>query len=192
MVLESATLPVPSEVVLPLAGYVVYQGNMQFWLAVFVASVGSLVGTLIDYYIGYFLGREAILHYGRYIRLNENHLKTTEKWFEKHGEITVLLARFVPLVRTLVAFPAGLAEMKMWKFLLFSAVGIVIWDAALIYIGYYFGSNAISIAQTLQSLFGPIEVALVIVIVIALGLWFWRRRSAPQPPPQEQTKKPVP
>jgi membrane protein DedA with SNARE-associated domain len=184
MVAESATLPVPSEVVLPLAGFLVYQGQLNFLAAVIVASIGSLIGTLIDYGIGFYLGRAAILRYGRVVRLNENHLKTTERWFAKHGEMIVLLARFVPLIRTLVAFPAGIAEMKMWKFLSFSIIGIVIWDAILTYLGYLFGQNYQSIVNALSSAFVPIEVAAVLVAILVLVLWV-RRRS-----PQKEKSKP--
>ena len=183
MVAESATLPIPSEVVLPLAGYLVFQGQFNFALVVIVASIGSLVGTLIDYYIGCYLGRPAILRYGRYIRLNENHLKTTESWFAKHGEITVLLARFVPLIRTLVAFPAGIAKMKMWKFISFSIIGIVIWDALLTYLGYFFGQNYKTIVDDLSGAFTPIELAAVVVAIVVLIVW--ARRRAPK---QEQQK----
>jgi membrane protein DedA with SNARE-associated domain len=177
MVLESATLPVPSEIVLPLAGYVVYQGNMNFWLAVVVASLGSLVGTSIDFAIGFYLGRPAILRYGRIVGLNEGHLKTSEKWFSKFGEPVVLLARFVPLIRTLIAFPAGIAEMKVWKFLLFSAVGIVTWDAILVYVGYLAGSNVDSIINSLNSIFGPVEIVAGIAGLIILVLLVRRHGS---------------
>ena len=184
MVAESATLPVPSEVVLPVAGYVVFLGHMNFWLAVAVASAGSLIGTTIDYSIGYYLGRAAILRYGRYIRLNEHHLKTSERWFAKHGEITVLLARFVPLIRTLVAFPAGIGEMKMWKFLSFSAVGIVIWDAILIYIGVIFGQNYTQIVLALSGAFLPVEVLALVIAIVLLVVWVRRKKPEPLPPRQ--------
>jgi len=178
MVLESATLPVPSEVVLPIAGWLVSKNILNFWVVVIVASIGSLIGTLIDYSIGYYLGRAAILRYGRIVRLNENHLKTTEKWFAKHGELIVLLARFVPLIRTLIAFPAGIAEMKLWKFVSFSIIGIVIWDAILIYLGVLFGQNYNSIVSTLSNAFTLVEILAVVVVIIVLYLWL--RRKAPQ------------
>ncbi|MHB8566604.1 MAG: DedA family protein [Nitrososphaerales archaeon] len=176
MVMESATLPVPSEVILPFAGYLVYTGQFNFWAALAVASIGSLVGTLIDYAIGYYLGRSAILHYGRYIRLNEAHLKTTENWFSKYGNITVLLARFVPLIRTLVAFPAGIAEMSITKFIAYSLVGIVIWDALLIYLGELAGQNSVSIIDSLHNYFTPIEIAMVVVAILVIALW-WRKNK---------------
>lgn len=184
MVMESATLPVPSEVVLPLAGYLVYEGSMNFWLVVIVASIGSMIGTLIDYSIGFYLGRPAILKYGRYVRLNENHLKTSENWFNRYGNITVFLARFVPLIRTLVAFPAGIAEMKIWKFVAYSAVGIFAWDSILVYLGFLAGQNSAQIISALTSAFTPIEIVAVVIAVVALLVWMrvrGRRGRTTQP-----------
>src|SRR5436190_20128668 len=105
MVMESATLPVPSEVVLPLGGYLVSQGRLELWSTVAVATFGSLVGTMVDFSIGYYLGRRAVLGYGRVVRFSERRLEKPEKWCGYHGESVVLLARFVPLLRTLIAFP---------------------------------------------------------------------------------------
>ncbi|MDH2900725.1 MAG: DedA family protein [archaeon] len=174
MVLESATLPVPSEVVLPFAGYLVYQGTMNFWMVLIVASAGSLLGTVIDYAVGFYLGRAAIIRYGKYVHLSEKNLVSTEKWFKKYGPITVLIARFVPLIRTLVAFPAGIAEMKIPKFLAYSIVGIVIWDAALIYVGYAVGPSVNSIIASLSSSFTVVEILAVVIAALVLFLWAWR------------------
>ncbi len=185
MVLESATLPVPSEVVLPFAGYLVFTGQMNFWIVVIVASIGSLVGTMIDYAIGFYFGRAAILRYGRYVRLSEKHLTLSENWFKKYGPITVLLARFVPLVRTLIAFPAGIAEMKMAKFLGYSVIGIVIWDAALTYVGYVVGQNWNTLTKNLQTIFDV--VGIVAVVLAAIYLFFrWRRTNVEKVPEEKQ------
>src|SRR5881628_2023533 len=151
MVMESATLPVPSEVVLPLGGYLVSQGRLEFWSTVAVATIGSMVGTLVDFGIGYYLGRPAVLRYGRIVRFSEKRLETTEKWFASHGRSVVLLARFVPLLRTLIAFPAGIVRMDTKQFLLFSAVGILIWDIALVYVGVLAGQNSTAIAVSLHA-----------------------------------------
>jgi len=163
MVMESATLPVPSEVVLPLGGYLVWQGRLEFWSTVAVATVGSLVGTMVDYAIGYFLGRPAVLRYGRVVRFSEKRLETTERWFGSHGKSVVLLARFVPLLRTLIAFPAGLVKMDVERFLAYSAVGILVWDIALVYLGFLAGQNSTAIANTLEAYFLPLGVAAVVV-----------------------------
>ncbi len=187
MVLESATLPVPSEIVLPFAGYLVFLGSLNFWIILVVASIGSLLGTVIDYAAGYYLGRTAILRYGKYVHLTEKNLVSTENWFKKYGPITVLLARFVPLIRTLVAFPAGIAEMKIPKFLSYSIIGIVLWDAALIYVGYLVGPRVNSIINSLSSSFTFVEI--LAVIIAAITIFFWARRSNKQSGKKAQAKE---
>jgi membrane protein DedA with SNARE-associated domain len=176
MVAESATLPVPSEVVLPLAGYLVYTRQLEFWSTVAVATVGSLVGTMVDFGIGYYLGRPAVLRYGRIVRFSEKRLETTEKWFASHGKSVVLLARFVPLLRTLIAFPAGIVRMDVKRFLAYSAVGILVWDIALVYLGYLAGQNSSAIANTLQAYFLPLGVAAVVIA----GILVYRELRTPQ------------
>ncbi|PYJ76143.1 MAG: hypothetical protein DME69_13615 [Verrucomicrobia bacterium] len=175
MTLEGATLPVPSEIVLPLTGFLVYQGRLEFWSAVAAATLGSLVGTIVDFGIGYYLGRPAVLRYGRKIRLSEKHLMITERWFANHGSAAVLLARFVPLLRTLIAFPAGTAKMRIGKFLAYSTVGIVIWDIILIYLGVLAGQNASSIVDTLDAILPLIGYTAVGGVIVALLILSRRR-----------------
>jgi membrane protein DedA with SNARE-associated domain len=186
MTLEGATLPVPSEIVLPLTGFLVYQGRFEFWAAVAAATLGSLLGTIVDFGIGHYLGRSAVLKYGRKIRLNERHLMIAEGWFARHGSVAVLLARFVPLLRTLIAFPAGVAKMKIGKFLAFSTVGIVIWDIILIYLGVLAGQNYTSIVNTLNSTLPLVGYAALGGVVLAL-LLFARSRGKDVP----NSNKPV-
>jgi membrane protein DedA with SNARE-associated domain len=178
MLLQGATLPVPSEVVLPLVGYETFSGHFFFWAAVVVACVGSMVGNLIDFAIGYYLGRPFVIKYGRYIRLSEKHLATSERWFSRYGSVTVLMARFVPLISTLVAFPAGISKMSLPKFIAFSIVGIFIWDSILVYIGYEVHSNITSITQSLNSVFTPIEIAALVIAIIVIFFWVRKRRSS--------------
>ena len=175
MVMESATLPVPSEVVLPLAGYLVYKGQLEFWSTVAVATVGSLVGTMVDFGIGYYLGRPAVLRYGRIVRFSEKRLETTERWFASHGKSVVLLARFVPLLRTLIAFPAGIVRMDVKRFLVYSAVGILVWDVALVYLGVLAGQNSTAIATTLEAYFLPLGVA----ALVTAGIIVYRELRTP-------------
>jgi membrane protein DedA with SNARE-associated domain len=177
MIIASAAVPIPSEVILPVAGYLVSIGQLNFWLVVALAAVGSVIGTLIAYSIGYFLGRGAILRYGRYIRMNEGHLKTAENWFAKYGNVTVLFCQFVPLVRTLVPFPAGIAEMKLWKFVGFSLIGILIWDTVLVYIGYYVGRNFLAISLALEGAFTQIGIVAVVLAIVIIVFFIRRRRS---------------
>jgi membrane protein DedA with SNARE-associated domain len=183
MTLEGATLPVPSEIILPLTGFLVYNHTLDFWPAVAVASLGGLLGTMIDFSIGYYLGRPAVLRYGRKIRLSERHLMFAEGWFGKHGSAAVLFARFVPLLRTLIAFPAGVAKMKIGRFLAFSTVGIVIWDIILIYLGVLAGQNYNSIVNSLDATLPLIGYAALGGVVLALLLLARKsqRRDNPDP-----------
>jgi membrane protein DedA with SNARE-associated domain len=181
MTLEGATLPVPSEIILPLTGFLVYKHTLEFWPAVVVASLGGLLGTIIDFSIGYYLGRPAVLRFGRKIRLREHHLITAERWFAKYGNIAVLLARFVPLLRTVIAFPAGIAKMKIGKFLAYSTIGIVIWDIILIYLGVLAGQNASSIISTLDAVLPLIGYAAIAGLILAL-LFFSRRTRKKKTP----------
>jgi membrane protein DedA with SNARE-associated domain len=181
MTLEGATLPVPSEIVLPLTGFLVYKHILDFWPAVVVASLGGLLGTIVDFSIGYYLGRPAVLRLGRKIRLKEHHLVTAERWFAKYGSVAVLLARFVPLLRTVIAFPAGIAKMKIGKFLAYSTVGIVIWDIILIYLGVLAGQNYASIVSTLDAVLPLIGYAAIVGLILAL-LFFSRRTRKKKPP----------
>ena len=183
MTLEGATLPVPSEIVLPLTGFLVYRHNMDFWPAVIVASLGGLLGTIIDFSIGYYLGRPAVIRYGRKIRLSERHLMIVEGWFARHGSAAVLFARFVPLLRTLVAFPAGVAKMKIHKFLAYSTIGIVIWDIVLIYLGVLAGQNYASIARTLDATLPLVGYAAVGLVILALLVLARKDRSGKSPEP---------
>ena len=166
MVMESATLPVPSEVVLPIGGYLVYKGVLEFWTVVVVATLGSLVGTVIDYSIGFYLGRPAVVRYGRVVRFSQERLETSEKWFDRHGKRVVLLARFVPLLRTLIAFPAGIVRMDWKQFLAYSSVGILVWDIALVYLGLVAGQNSTQISSILEGYFLPLGIAAIAIVVI--------------------------
>ncbi len=178
MTAEGATLPIPSEVVLPFAGYLVFKGTLNFWIVVLVATIGAIVGALIDYGIGYYLGRAAILRYGKYVRLNEKHLKTSETWFSKHGEIAVLFSKFVPILRTLISFPAGIAEMNVWKFVLFTAIGAFIWNTVLTYAGLVTGQNSGAIISALTNDFTLVEILVVIGLVVALVFWLTRKQPS--------------
>lgn len=177
MVMESATLPVPSEIVLPFGGYLVWQGKLEFWSTVAVATIGSLIGTMVDYGIGYYLGRPAVLRYGRIVRFSKERLETTERWFGKHGNRIVLLARFVPLLRTLIAFPAGIVRMDSKRFVAYSVIGILVWDIALIYLGVIAGENSAAIGTALQRYFLPLGAAAIVI----LGILVYRYLRKPTP-----------
>ncbi len=167
MTLESALLPVPSEVVLPFAGYLVSLGQFNFWLVVLFSTIGNLIGSIIIYYLGIYVGRAAILKYGKYILLSKNHLKLAEEWFKKHGEKTVFICRMLPIIRTVIGFPAGLAKMDFKKFSIYTFFGSIPWNIFLVYVGVWLGNNWSSLENYSKWINLLAAVAVVLFVV-----WF--------------------
>jgi membrane protein DedA with SNARE-associated domain len=141
MTLESTLIPIPSEAVMPFAGFLAYEGKMEIWIAVLTASIANLFGSIIAYSIGKYLGRGFVERYGRYVLLNMHHLQVMEEWFSKYGSVTVLFSRILPVIRSVNALPAGIARMNMFKFCLYTFVGSVPWNFALVYVGYVLKEN---------------------------------------------------
>lgn len=141
MAMESSILPVPSELVMPPAGYWAAKGQMSFTLAVLCGVVGSIIGALANYYGAQLIGRPLIQRYGKYILLSEKNLLRSERFFAEHGEISTLIGRLFPVVRHLISIPAGLHRMPLPKFILYTAVGAAIWCAILTWIGYILGQH---------------------------------------------------
>ena len=141
MTLESTLIPIPSEVVIPFAGFLAYMGEMNVWLIVLVSSLANLTGSIIAYYIGKYLGRGFVERYGKYVLLNLGHLGLIERWFSKYGNLTVLFSRMLPLIRTYNALPAGMGKMNFPKFCLYTFIGSIPWNTALVFVGYVLKQN---------------------------------------------------
>ncbi len=141
MALESAGAPVPSEVVLPYAGFLVGAGRLGMAEAVALATLGQLLGSAAAYAVGRYGGRPLIWRYRRYLLLREEHLRAAEDWFARYGEWAVLIARLLPLVRSVISYPAGWARMPFGRFLVYSTVGVIPFTWALTYAGYHLGQN---------------------------------------------------
>ncbi len=141
MVMESMVLPIPSEAVMPFAGFNIVDGNLTWAGVIIAATVGSIVGSLISYYIGYFGGKPFVTKFGKYLLLNQHHLELSEKFFAKNGEITILIARFIPIVRHLISIPAGFGKMNLWRFIIFTTIGAGIWNAFLTWVGFVLREN---------------------------------------------------
>jgi membrane protein DedA with SNARE-associated domain len=139
MATESASLPVPSEVVLPFAGYLVYTGAMNFWVAVVVSTAASLTGALVDYYLAVWLGRPFVVSLLKVFRIHGGGLERAEGWFARSGQWTVFAARFVPGLRTLISLPAGLFRMRLVTFVVMTVAGCFAWSTVLVYAGYLAG-----------------------------------------------------
>lgn len=141
MALESALVPIPSEIIMPFSGFLVARREMDFWIVVVMGSIGNLAGSLLAYYLGLKLGRDFILRYGKYFLISREHLKMTEEFFAKYGYIAVFVGKLLPAVRTVISFPAGLAKMDLLQFTVYTLVGSVIWCVFLTYLGVVLGEN---------------------------------------------------
>jgi len=169
MLLESSSVPIPSEVILPFAGYLVSTGYLNVWITITIATVAGIAGSLIDYYIGLegvqSLSRHRIL--GR-VLLSTNQLEIAAKWFNKNGSVMVFLCRLIPGFRTLVSFPAGAVRMPLPKFIVLTTAGCIVWNIILIYVGWYLGKNWAEVASVSRYLILATIIAVVIVVVAYL------------------------
>ncbi len=165
MVLESALIPVPSEVIMPFAGYIAYLGEMDPYLIVFIGTIANLIGSLLAYYIGVHGGRPLIERYGKYIFIRKSHLDLAERLFENYGEILIFFGRMLPAIRTVISLPAGIGKMDVKKFSIYTIIGSIPWNFALVYLGYILGAqwkNIISFFEKADIIF----VAALIVILV--------------------------
>lgn len=172
MTLESMVAPIPSEAVMPFAGFSWYEGELSFWLIVLASTIGSIIGSLISYYIGAYGGRPLVRKFGKYLLLNEHHLDQTERFFQKYGEKTIFFSRFIPVVRHLISIPAGVGRMRLGKFCLYTVVGAGIWNAFLTYLGYQLGSNW----EVIKRYTEVIDIFMVIGIITAIGYFIYRQK----------------
>ena len=163
MMLESMIFPIPSELVMPFAGFLIAEGEMTFFWVISSSIIGSLIGSLLSYYIGYKGGKRFLIKYGKYFLLDEEHLAKTEQWFSKKGELTILIGRFIPVVRHLISIPAGFGKMNIKRFILYTAIGAGIWNAFLTYIGFVLGNNWESISHYSDYFSWGILIVIVIV-----------------------------
>ncbi len=143
MTLESACIPIPSEIIMPFSGFVVWQGhtNMTLIGITIVGAFGNLVGSLIAYYVGLKGGRPLLEKYGKYLLITHSKLELADKWFFKYGSEAVLISRLLPIIRTFISLPAGIAHMDLKKFMTYTFIGSLPWSFALGYIGTQLGPN---------------------------------------------------
>lgn len=199
MTAESACIPIPSEIVVPYGGFLAAQGHTHIWAVIMVATAANLVGSGIAYAVGRFGGRALFLKYGRYVLVSAHHLDKADRWFERRGPLTVFFTRMMPGVRTFISLPAGVARMPLGRFLIYSFLGAIPWNAALAYLGYGAGRAAGEDPWgRLQEQFSRynhvfyIVLGVVVVAIIAWAVCRWRkRRLRSQPPgPVEGSQEP--
>ena len=170
MVLESMVAPVPSELVMPFAGFLVADGKMNLWLVILVSTLASITGSLISYFIAYFGEKELIHRFGRFVLLDKEELEWTERWFRKHGSITILISRFIPVIRHLISIPAGLARMDLRHFILFTAIGATAWNTFLLWVGMQLRERW----DLVHKYSRPLDVLIVFLIVAAVAYYAYK------------------
>lgn len=173
MALESMCLPIPSEIVLPFGGWLAFDGKMDWILVSLAGTLGCVIGSVLAYWIGMKGGRPFVCRYGKYVFLNEGHLDSTDRWFKKYGPPMIFLTRILPIVRTFISIPAGMARMDFKKFVILTAIGSAIWCFTLTYVGYALGANW----RSIQVLFDQVDILIVLFLAALLVWWFIRRRK---------------
>jgi len=166
MFLESTFFPFPSEVVMIPAGYLAYKGEMNLYLILMMGILGSLGGALLNYYLAKNLGRKLLLKYGHYVWFKEDKLMRMENFFKSHGEISTFNGRLIPVVRQFISLPAGLSNMNIFKFSIYTTLGASIWVIALTLLGYFLGNNQELIKEYLKSITTITLVTIVIISII--------------------------
>jgi membrane protein DedA with SNARE-associated domain len=175
MTLENLFPPIPSEFILPFAGFLVGRGELGFLPALVASTAGSLSGALILYALGRWGGRNLILRYGRFLRVKEADLDRAEGWFDKYDQWVILFGRMVPGVRSVVSIPAGMLRTPFLQFVLLTTAGSAAWNALLLGAGWYLGENW----QQIQGIVGSVSNFVLILVAVALvcaAIWWWRRR----------------
>jgi len=173
MAIESACIPLPSEVIMPFSGYLVYTGRFNLWAVGVAGAVGCVVGSLVAYWIGIYGGRPLIERYGRYVLLSRHDLDLAERWFARYGEAIVFISRLLPVIRTFIAFPAGVARMNLTRFVVYTFLGSFPWCLGLAYIGEKLGEQW-NKNDTLKSWFHRFDFVIGIALALAVAWWVWR------------------
>lgn len=170
MAIESACIPLPSEVTMPFAGYLVSRGELALWGVALAGAVGCVLGSLVAYAVGAWGGRPLAQKYGRYLLISHRDLDLADRWFARHGDIIILIGRLLPVVRTFIAFPAGVARMAMGKFIIYSFIGSLIWCWALAWVGERLGDHW----DSLGVYFHRFDAVIVAAILAGAVWWIWR------------------
>ena len=184
MTIESAMVPLPSELILPYAGFLVSDptqieplthGPWSFWIVVVAATIGNTIGSCIGYAIGAYGGRPFLQRWGRYLLIREHEIDAAELFFQRYGAATAFLSRLLPVVRTFISFPAGVARMPIRRFIVYSTAGAFLWSTALVFAGTQLGAHWVDIRHALQ----PFDLLIVVAVVILVLLFVWWRLGRP-------------
>jgi membrane protein DedA with SNARE-associated domain len=173
MAIESACIPLPSEIIMPFSGYLVSIGRFNLWAVGVAGAFGCVVGSLVAYWVGMYGGRPLIEKYGRYVLISHHDLDLADRWFARYGELIVFTSRLLPVIRTFIAFPAGVARMNRTRFVLYTFAGSLPWCLGLAYVGQKLGEQW-NKDETLRTLFHRFDFIIGIVGILAISWWVWR------------------
>lgn len=173
MAIESACIPLPSEIIMPFSGYLVYTGRFNLWFVGVAGAFGCVVGSLVAYWVGMYGGRPLIEKYGRYLFVSRHDLDLADRWFDRFGEVIVFASRLLPVIRTFIAFPAGVARMNLKKFVAYTFLGSLPWCVGLAYAGQKLGEQWDK-NPTLKTLFHRFDFVIGIILFAAAVWWVWR------------------
>ncbi len=172
---ESALIPIPSEIIMPFSGFLVFQGRFSFWLIVLAGACGNLFGSWLAYGLGYWLEgpvlRKVIVKYGKFILLTEKEYDSSLKLFSKYGQWVTAIARVLPAIRTVISLPAGVAKLSFWKFSALTFFGSLIWSAILTYLGLILGENW----EIIRPYFHKFDIAIILVVIIGISWYFYHK-----------------
>jgi membrane protein DedA with SNARE-associated domain len=184
MAIESAMVPLPSELILPYAGFLVSdpsqvepltRGRWDYWIVVIVATIGNTLGSLVGYAIGAYGGRPFLERWGRYLLIRPHEIELAEHFFQRYGSATAFFSRLLPVVRTFISFPAGVARMPLGKFIVFSTAGALPWSMALVFAGQQLGARWTEIRHALQ----PFDLLIAVIVVLGVVAFVWWRLGMP-------------
>jgi len=173
MAIESACIPLPSEIIMPFAGYLVSTGQMNIWIVGVAGAVGCVLGSMVAYWAGMYGGRPLIEKYGRFVLLSRHDLDIADRWFARYGEVIVFTARLLPAIRTFIAFPAGVARMNIPRFIFYTFAGSLPWCLGLAYVGQLLGEKW-NKDETLKTWFHRFDFVIGIAVVLLAAWWIWR------------------
>jgi membrane protein DedA with SNARE-associated domain len=184
MAIESAMVPLPSELILPYAGFLISDlsqvepltgGPWNYWIVVVVATIGNTIGSLVAYAIGAWGGRPFLERYGKYLLIRPHEIELADHFFQKYGAATAFFSRLLPIVRTFISFPAGVARMPIWTFIIYSTAGAFLWSMLLVFAGMQLGANWTDIRHALQ----PFDLGIAVLVVAGVVLFIWWRLGMP-------------
>ena len=172
MGIESACIPLPSEIIMPFSGYLVYTGRFNLWGVSVAGAVGCVIGSIVAYWAGMYGGRPFIERYGRFILISKHDLDLADRWFARRGELIVFASRLLPVIRTFIAFPAGVARMNLARFIIYTFLGSLPWCLGLAYVGQKLGEEWDK-NDTLKTLFHRFDFVIGIAVVVLAIWWVW-------------------